>query len=101
MKWNPAIISLLFSSLLLAGCNKDSSTERQIDKVQAKTEQAVRDMKNYTYAQKAQFVDAMQNQIADLNHEMDALTLKVEKSSAEAKAEAQPKLRALREKIEG
>ena len=54
-------------------------------------------MKNYSYAQKAQFVEKMQGELTALNAELDQLSAKIEKSSDAAKAEAKPKLQALRD----
>ena len=41
----------------------------------------------------------MQGQLAELNSDLDQLAAKIEKSSAAVKAEAQPKLQALRDQI--
>ena len=79
------------------GCNKEQTTAQQLDKVQEKTAAAAQEMKDYTYAQKAQFVAKMQGQLAALNQELDQLTAKVDKSSDTVKAEAKPKLQALRD----
>ena len=77
------------------GCNKEQTTSQQIDNVKAETKQAAQDMKDYTYAQKAEFVEAMQAQLAALNRDLDQLSAKVEKSSDAIKAEATPKLQVL------
>ena len=54
-------------------------------------------MKDYAFAQKTEFVATMEKQLADLNRDMDQLAEKIEKSSETAKAEARPKLQALRD----
>ena len=54
-------------------------------------------MKDYTFAQKAEFVEKMQAQLAEINRDLDQLAAKIEKSSDAVKAEAQPKLQALRD----
>jgi predicted nucleic acid-binding Zn-ribbon protein len=95
------LLIILAAAAIASGCNKDSTTYQQMDRVQAKTDQAAQDMKGYTYAQKAQFVDYMQGQLNDLNREMDELAVNVEKSSAAAKAEARPRVQALRDQIAG
>ncbi len=87
----------LASSLFLTGCNKPETTAQKIDKAQEKAAEAAQDLKDYTYAQKAEFVQKMEAQLLELNRDLDQLAAKVEKSSAAAKAEAQPKLQALRE----
>jgi ElaB/YqjD/DUF883 family membrane-anchored ribosome-binding protein len=54
-------------------------------------------MKDYTYAQKDEFVKQMQSRLAALNLDLDQLSAKVESSSDAVKAEAKPKLQALRD----
>jgi ElaB/YqjD/DUF883 family membrane-anchored ribosome-binding protein len=54
-------------------------------------------MKDYTFAQKAEFVKQMQIQLDNLNRDLDQLAAKIESSSDAVKAEAQPKLQALRD----
>ena len=56
-------------------------------------------MKNYTFAQKAAFVETMQAQLAALNRDLDQLSAKVEKSGDAIKAEAKPKLQVLRDQL--
>lgn len=97
MKHKNLLITLLAVAAFAAGCNKGQTTSEQLDKVQAETKQATQDMKDYTYAQKAQFVETMQTQLAALNRDLDQLSAKVEKSSDAIKAEAKPKLQALRD----
>ncbi len=91
------LITLLGLSGLAAGCDKEATTSQQLDKVQTETKQAAQDMKDYTYAQKSAFVESMQGQLAALNRDLDQLSAKVEKSSDTAKADAKPKLQALRD----
>ena len=79
------------------GCKKEQTTAQQFDKVQAETKEAAQDMKDYTFAQKAEFVEKMQGQLAEINRDLDQLAAKIEKSSDAAKAEAKPKLQALRD----
>ncbi len=97
MKHTNLLFTLLAASALAVGCNQEPTTSQQLDKAQADTKQAVQDMKDYTYAQKAEFVAAMQAQLAALNRDLDQLAAKIEKSSDAVKAEAQPKLQALRD----
>ena len=54
-------------------------------------------MKDYTFAQKAEFVKAMQAQLDALNKDLDQLSAKIDSSSDAVKAEAKPKLQALRD----
>lgn len=77
-----------------------NATAEQFDKVQDKTKEAAQDMKDYTFAQKAEFTEKMQSQLAEIHKDLDRLAAKIEKSSDAAKAQAQPKLQALREKAD-
>ena len=97
MKHKTLAIAFLSAAGFSVGCNKEQTTSQQIDKVQEKTAEAAQDMKDYTYAQKAQFVENMQGQLAALNQDLGQLTAKVDKSSDAVKAEAKPKLQALRD----
>ncbi len=72
------------------------ATAKQIDKVTKETKEAAQDMKDYAYAQKAEFVEKMQSQLAEINKDLDQLSAKIEKSTDAAKAEAKPKLEKLR-----
>ena len=97
MKRNKLMIALLSAVAFTMGCDKETTTQ-QINKVQAKTAEVSQDMKDYTYAQKAEFTEAMQKRLTGINKDLDELAAKIEKSSDTAKAEAKPKLQALREK---
>jgi capsule polysaccharide export protein KpsE/RkpR len=97
MKRNKLMITFLAAAAFAVGCNKEATTSEQLDKAQAKTAEAARDMKDYSYAQKAQFVEKMQGELAALNADLAQLASKIEKSSDAAKAEAKPKLQALRD----
>ena len=97
MKHKNLLVTLLAVSAFAVGCNKEPTTSQQLDKVQTETKQAAQDMKDYTYAEKAAFVETMQAQLAALNRDLDQLADKIEKASDAIKAEAQPKLQALRD----
>jgi cytochrome c556 len=97
MKHTNLLCTLLAVSAFAVGCNKEATTSQQIDKVQAEAKQAAQDMKDYTYAQKAEFVETMQAQLAALNRDLDQLSAKVEKAGDAVKAEAKPKLQSLRD----
>jgi len=94
-------IAFLSTAVLVAGCNKQDSTSQQIDKAEAKTAEAAQDMKDYTFAQKAEFTEKMQGQLNALNRDLDQLGDRIEKSSDAVKAEAKPKLEALRGQTAG
>jgi len=97
MKNNTLLITILSIVTVAVGCDKEKTTAQQIDKVQTETKQAAQDMKNYTFAQKAEFVKDMQGQLATLNQDLDKLSAKIDSSSDAIKAEAKPKLQALRD----
>ena len=99
MKHKNLLITVLAVAAFAVGCNKEQSTSQQLDKVQADTKQAAQDMKDYTFAQKAEFVSTMQTQLAALNRDLDQLSAKVAKSSDAIKAEAQPKLQVLHDQM--
>ena len=97
MKNKTLVITLLSIAAVAVGCNKEQSTSQQMDKVQTETKQAAVDMKDYTYAQKDEFVKTMQGQLDALNKDLDQLSAKIDSSSDAVKAEAKPKLQALRD----
>jgi predicted nucleic acid-binding Zn-ribbon protein len=91
------VITVLAIAAVAVGCNKEQSASQQMDKVQTETKQAAADMKDYTFAQKDEFVKAMQVQLDALNKDLDTLSTKIDSSSDAVKAEAKPKLQALRD----
>ncbi len=97
MKNKILFLTFLSIAAVAVGCNKEQTTSQQMDKVQTETKQAAQDMKDYTFAQKAEFVKAMQGQLDALNKDLDQLSAKIERSSDAVKAEAKPKLQALRD----
>jgi len=101
MKNKTLAITVLSIAVVAVGCNKEQATSpsvpKQIETVKTETKQAAQDMKDYTFAQKAEFVKAMQAQLDALNKDLDQLAAKIDKSSDAVKAEAKPKLQALRD----
>ena len=97
MKNKTWAITVLSIAAFAVGCGKQQSTTQQIEKVQTETKQAAQDMKDYTFAQKEEFVKAMQGQLTTLNQDLDKLATKIDSSSDAVKAEAKPKLQALRD----
>ena len=96
-KNNALLITFLSVAAFAVGCDKQATTAQQIDKVQTETTAAAQDMKDYTYAQKDEFVKAMQTQLTTLNQDLDKLSAKIDGSSDAIKADAKPKLEALRD----
>ena len=101
MKSKPLVITFLSVVAFAVGCSKEPTAAQQIDKAQTATANAARDMKNYTFAQKDEFVSKMQVQLDALNQDLEQLSAKIEKSSDAIKADAKPKLQALRDQSSG
>jgi ElaB/YqjD/DUF883 family membrane-anchored ribosome-binding protein len=97
MKNKTLVITFLSIAAFAMGCNKEQTTSQQLENVKTETKQAAQDMKDYTFAQKAEFVKQMQIQLDALNKDLDQLAAKIDSSSDAVKAEAKPKLQALRD----
>jgi chromosome segregation ATPase len=100
MKNKILAVTVLSIAAFAVGCNKEAASppvSEQVETVKTETKQAAQDMKDYTFAQKAEFVKAMQAQLDALNKDLDQLSAKIDKSSDAVKAEAKPKLQALRD----
>ncbi len=97
--------SVLAGTALVASCKPaPDKISGQADSAPSPTSQAAapaRDaeprIQDYTYAQKTDFVASMQAKQEELNRGIDELAAKLESSSATVKAEAAPKLAAMRE----
>jgi chromosome segregation ATPase len=103
MKNTLLAITFLAIAAFAVGCkpSEDSSTSQQLDKVKTETKADAQEMKDYAYAQRSEFVTAMQGQLDALNKDIDALSAKIENSSDAVKADAKPKLQALRDEAAG
>ena len=97
MKQKALALTLLSMAALVLGCNQEPTASQQIDKAKTETAAAQQDMKDYTFAQKTEFVTKMEAQLDALNKDLDQLSAKIESSSDTVKAEAKPKLQALRD----
>ena len=100
---NTLAIALFAATVFAVGCkpSETQSTSQQLDKVKAETKADAKEMKDYAYAQRVDFVAAMQGQLDALNKDIDALSVKIESSSDAVKADAKPKLHALRDEAAG
>ena len=105
MKSTHLAIACLTLAALAVGCepySEPSATEsrqaaaRQLDQAQQETKAASQAMNDYAYTQKAEFVATMQTQLAEINRDLDLIAAKIEKADEAAKAEATPRLQALR-----
>jgi chromosome segregation ATPase len=99
MKNKTLLFTFLSAAAFAVGCDKNQTASQQIDKVQTETKAAAEDMKDYTFAQKDEFVKQMQIQLDALNKDLDQLEVKIATSSDAVKAEAKPKLQALRDQV--
>jgi capsule polysaccharide export protein KpsE/RkpR len=97
MKNKTLFITFLSIAAFAGGCDKEPTASQQIEKVKTETKDAVQDMKDYTFAQKAEFTANMQTQLNTINADLDQLQAKIDKSSDAVKAQAQPKVQALRD----
>src|ERR1017187_10410619 len=97
MKNITLFLTLLSAAAFAVGCNKQQTTSQQIETVKTETKEAAQDMKDYTFAQKDEFVKQMRIQLDKLNQDLDQLSAKIDSSSDAVKAEAKPKLQALRD----
>ncbi len=100
MKHKAIFITALSAAVFVVGCNKEPTPSQQLEKAKTETKQAAQDLKDYTYAQKAEFVQKMQNQLNALNQDMDKLSAKIDSSSDAVKAQAKSKLQALRDQAD-
>lgn len=75
----------------------NEATAPRKESVQAATKEIVQDVQDYTFEKKTEFVAAMQGHLAEMNRDLDDLSVRIEKSSEAVKAEAKPRLAALRE----
>lgn len=97
MRHKNLLFTLLATWIFAAGCSTDETASQKVDKAKTETKDAAQNMKDYTYAQKSEFVQKMQNQLNALNQDLEKLNAKIRSSSDTVKAEAQPKLQALRD----
>jgi chromosome segregation ATPase len=97
MKLKSLMTVILPLVVLTVGCHKEPTAGEQIDKAKSETATAAQDMKTYAFAQKAEFVTKMQGQLDALNKDLDKLSAKIDSSSDAVKADAKPKLQALRD----
>src|SRR5689334_18744776 len=97
MKNKTLFLTVLSIASFTLGCDEGKTTSKQLDKIQEETAAAAQDMKDYTFAQKAEFVEKMQGQLTELDRELDQLAARIEKASDTVKAEAKPRFQALRD----
>ncbi len=97
-----AIIAIV---ALAAGCSSSSDDHDQAAFAQSPTRarpapgRRPRNRADYTFAKRAEFTAEMKGEIAALTQDIEKLSAKVEKGGDAAKAEAKPKLQALRDQL--
>jgi hypothetical protein len=103
------VTTLLSAAAFAVGCTaKDGksavapkpgeSAAAHLDKAKVETKEAAQAMRDYAYAEKADFVDKMKKELVSIQEEMDRLGTKVDRASGAAKADAKVKLETVREK---
>ena len=97
MRNKALFITVLSAAALACGCEENNTASEQLEKAKTETKEAARDLKDYTYAQKQEFVQAMQTNLKALNQDLEKLSAKINSSSDAVKADVKPKLQALRE----
>jgi chromosome segregation ATPase len=97
MKHTQLIIAFLSVAAFAVGCKKEQTVSEQLDQVKTETTATAQEMKDYTFGQKNEFVSKMQSQLDALKKDLEQLSAKIESSSDAVKAEAKPKLQALRD----
>jgi hypothetical protein len=90
----PLCLSL---AALALGCDQGPTTSQKMEEVSAAGRAAAPAQSDYTYAQRAEFKAKMQSQVAEINQDIELLAARIEQSSDAVKAEATPRLRALRD----
>ncbi|MDD5308527.1 MAG: hypothetical protein PHU25_14490 [Deltaproteobacteria bacterium] len=70
----------------------------KLEKAKTETKEAVQASQDYAYAQKTEFVDKMKKDLTGIQEEVDRLSVRVDKSSGAAKADAKIRLEEVRQK---
>jgi outer membrane murein-binding lipoprotein Lpp len=96
MKHTTRFLMLLAAAVIATGCDKKQTTSQQLDGVQTKAAEVAQNIKDYTFSEKEEFVRSERKLLTELNRDLDELAAKVDKASAEVKAEAQPRIETLR-----
>jgi len=109
MRHTILMTALLGAAALAAGCTskevKAAVPPQQaepatvhLEKAKAETKEAAQSMRDYAYAEKAEFVIKMKKDLVSMQEELDQLGAKMESTGSSAKADAKVRLAAVREK---
>ncbi len=90
-------ISLLAIGTLAIGCNKEPEPMVPIVQSAPASKEVVREVKDYSFAQKAEYTKSMSDQLAEIDRDLEQLGAKIEKSSDAVRAETKVKYQALRD----
>ena len=103
MKNTLLVSSLIVVVALATACKPSTATPatqttaaKELDKVQAATTSAAMEMKDFTFAQRTEFVVKMRAQVAELNASIEEVSLRIAASSDAVKEKSASKLAALR-----
>ncbi len=97
MNYTPALVVPALLAAVLVGCDPAPMSSPSVFPAKTQTNSAVLEPKDYPFARKAEFTKQMRAQLAEINRELDLLAAKIEKSTAPVKAEAEPRIKSLRE----
>jgi exonuclease VII large subunit len=77
---------------------QERSAAAHLEKAKAETKEAAQAVRDYAYAEKAEFVDRMKKELVNIQEELDRLGAKVDRANGAAKADAKVKLERARDK---
>jgi hypothetical protein len=108
MRYTILVATFLLTGAVVVGCtsrdkksavapNQGKIAAAHLDKAKAETKQAAQAMRDYAYAEKAEFVDNRKKDLVSMQEELDRLAAKVEKASGAAKDDAKVKLGTVRD----
>ena len=97
MKNKLIVITLFSAAMFTLGCTKDKKTSTDSIISNTGTNQTALSLQDYTFAQKAQFINAVQMQLTVINQDLDKLASQVAKSAETVQAQANPELQTLRD----
>lgn len=99
-------LAALAVAALVVGCEPSTkppttgtgnATTQQLDQAKHDAKVVAQDMKDYAYAQKAEFVATMQGELKAVQQELDQLEARLAKANEAVRTETRPKLQALRD----
>ena len=76
------------------------TTGQQVTRTEFVAGEGTPDWEAYAYGQRERFVESMEAELAEINRRIDALAIRIERSSEEAKAAATPRLNELRDQAD-